>query len=327
MLGSLWIEYPVLIKILSKGRAISRMRDSQGNGKRKDYKTWTAEESNVLLQLMVEGTKLGFRDINGVIRKTTVEAKLLPKLQEKLGKEITFSHYQSRVKWFKKQYTNSSQFMRHNSGFGWDPITKRFTVPDEVWANYLKSHPTHVHFQTETFPDYEDLKIVVGNGTATRMSIGLGDDTDATTYEVGENGSWEMGDIYDLVFDQDNHIFVQNENESSYQENLPSLSRQRTPGNNANAAPHSRAQDKRSRADYEQSSNSKGVATQAEVCGIMEKRESRDTECWIAIQETPGLIDEASFFALSFLNTKAKQDIFLKMSPDQLRTFSISNVK
>ncbi|XP_004305705.1 PREDICTED: uncharacterized protein At2g29880-like [Fragaria vesca subsp. vesca] len=272
------------------------MGDSQGNGKRKDYKTWTAEESNVLLQLMVEGAKLGFRDINGL--------------------------------------------MRHNSGFGWDPITKRFTAPDEVWADYLKSHPTHAHFRTETFRDYEDLKIAVGNGTATGMgSIGLGDDTDATTYEVGENGSWEMGGIDDLVFDQDNHTFVQNENESSYQENLPSLSRQRTPGNNANAAPHSRAQGKRSRADYEQSSNSKGVATQAEVlenlstgfgkivttfdtiCGIMEKRESRDTECWIAIQETPGLTDEASFFALSFLNTKAKQDIFLKMSLDQRRNW------
>ena len=53
----------------------------------------------------------------------------------------------------------------------------------------------------------------------------------------------------------------------------------------------------------------------------MEKRESRDTECWIAIQETPGLTDEASFFALSFLNTKAKQDIFLKMSPEQRRNW------
>jgi hypothetical protein len=57
---------------------------------------------------MVEGAKLGFRDINGVISKQTVEAKLLPKLKEKLGCEITFSQYQSQVKWFKKQYTNYS---------------------------------------------------------------------------------------------------------------------------------------------------------------------------------------------------------------------------
>ena len=120
------------------------MGDSQGNSKRKDYKTWTTEESNVLLQLMVEGAKLGFRDINGVISKTTVEAKLLPKLKEKLGKEITFSHYQSRVKWFKKQYTtNYSQLMHHNSRFGWDPITKRFTTPDEVRTDYLKVSLLH----------------------------------------------------------------------------------------------------------------------------------------------------------------------------------------
>ncbi|XP_040372981.1 protein ALP1-like [Rosa chinensis] len=39
------------------------MGDSQGNGKRKDYKTWNAEESNVLLQLMdcvgaIDGTHI-----------------------------------------------------------------------------------------------------------------------------------------------------------------------------------------------------------------------------------------------------------------------------
>ena len=51
----------------------------------------------------------------------------------------------------------------------------------------------------------------------------------------------------------------------------------------------------------------------------MEKRESRDSECWIAIQETPGLTKEACFDAVNLLNTKGKQDIFLKMSPDQRR--------
>lgn len=160
------------------------------------------------------------------------------------------------------------------------------------------------------------MKIAVGNGTATGMgSIGLGDDTDATTYDEEGNGSWEFGGMDDLVFDQDINAFVQTEN--------------------ANDAPQSRAHGKRSRADYEQSSNSKGVATQAAVlenlssgfgeivtsfktiCGIMEKRESTNSECWIAIQETPGLNNGAQFFALSFLNTKTKQDTFLKMSPDQ----------
>ncbi|CAH9117834.1 unnamed protein product [Cuscuta europaea] len=114
------------------------MGDSQGNAKKKDYKTWTIEESNVLLQLMVESAKLGLRDINGVISKQMVETRLLPKLKQKLGYEISFNHYQSRVRWFKKQYSNYSQLMRHNSGFGWDAATKKFTASEEVWADYLK---------------------------------------------------------------------------------------------------------------------------------------------------------------------------------------------
>ncbi|PRQ25238.1 putative Myb/SANT-like domain-containing protein [Rosa chinensis] len=278
---------------------------------------------------MVEGSKLGFRDINGVISKQTVEAKLLPKLKEKLGYEITFSHYQSRVKWFKKQYTNYSQLMGHSSGFGWDPITKRFTADDEVWADYLKSHPTHGHFRSETFPDYEDLKIAVGNGTATGMgSISLGDDTDATTFGAEENESWGIGGIDGLVFDRNTNMFVQSENESSQQPSQGTSI-------DAPAPPHSRTQGKRSRTDYENNSGSKGATGQAEVlenlssgigkivtsfdkiCGLMEKRESRESDLLDAMKETPGLTDEACFMALDLLNTKAKQDFFLKMTPEQ----------
>ncbi|KAL6517259.1 hypothetical protein OROHE_017965 [Orobanche hederae] len=66
--------------------------------------------------------------------------------------------------------------MRHNSGFGWDSITKRFIALDEVWADYLKS---------ETFADYKDMKLAVGNGTATGMgSIGLWQNFDAVVGDV-----------------------------------------------------------------------------------------------------------------------------------------------
>ncbi|XP_061998991.1 uncharacterized protein At2g29880-like [Rosa rugosa] len=125
--------------------------------------------------------------------------------------------------------------MRHSSGFGWDPITKRFTVDDE-------SHPMHVHFRTETFPDYEDLKIAVGNGTATEMgSISLGDDPNVITYATEENGHWE---IDGFVFNRTTNMFVQVENESSHQENSQSLSQQLSQGTNADAPPNSRTQGK-----------------------------------------------------------------------------------
>ncbi|RXI07695.1 hypothetical protein DVH24_005468 [Malus domestica] len=50
------------------------------------------------------------------------------------------------------------------------------------------SHPKSQGVRKKTFVDYEDLMIVFCNGTAKgNNSIGLGDDTDATTYRVEES--------------------------------------------------------------------------------------------------------------------------------------------
>ena len=119
------------------------MEESQrGNDKGKSkvsggYKLWTLEESNELLQLMVDAANRGWRDSNGMLSKQTVEKKILPALNAKLGCERNHSQYLSRLKWFKQRYNIFSELMRHSSGFGWDPITKKFTAR-EVWKNYIK---------------------------------------------------------------------------------------------------------------------------------------------------------------------------------------------
>ncbi|XP_042458488.1 uncharacterized protein At2g29880-like [Zingiber officinale] len=188
------------------------MGDSQAK-----YNIWTAEESNELLRLMVDAAMRGWRDRNGVLNKRTVEIKILPTLNAKLGCEKSFAQYQSHLKWFKQRYNNYCKLMRHSSGFGWDSMTKKFTASDEVWEDYFKSHPKHEHYQTDTFEDYEDLRLVVGNGTATgKYAIGLGDDIDARTFETEENGGTNLLDDY--VFDHNSGEFIQsNRQESSYQ--------------------------------------------------------------------------------------------------------------
>ncbi|KAK9087288.1 hypothetical protein Syun_029682 [Stephania yunnanensis] len=70
-----------------------------------------------------------------------------------------------------------------------------------------QSHPNQRHYQTDTFADYDDLRIIVRNATTSgRYSIGLGDDTDARTFEVEETS----GDVLeDLTYDYDAEAFVQ----------------------------------------------------------------------------------------------------------------------
>ncbi|KAK9135424.1 hypothetical protein Syun_014754 [Stephania yunnanensis] len=78
---------------------------------------------------------------------------------------------------------------------------------DEVWEEYFKSHPNQRHYQTDAFPDYDDLRIIVENPTASgRYSIGLGDDTDARAFMAKETS----GDVLDdLTYDYDAEAFVQ----------------------------------------------------------------------------------------------------------------------
>ena len=79
-----------------------------------------------------------WHDSNGLLSKITIKRKILPALNEKLKCQRTYPQYLSRLKWFKQRYNNFSQLMRHSFGFGWDPVTKKFTASDEIWEDYLK---------------------------------------------------------------------------------------------------------------------------------------------------------------------------------------------
>ncbi|CAN6685455.1 unnamed protein product [Malus baccata var. baccata] len=138
------------------------MGDSQQEKTKGNYNQWSVQENNMLLQLLVEAT---------------IEAKIVPALNEKLGCKKTEDHVKNRMKTLKGRFQSICQLFRHSSGFGWDPVTKKFTASDEVWEGFLR-----------TFADYKDLMTVFGDGTAKgNNSIGLGDDTDATTYRVEES--------------------------------------------------------------------------------------------------------------------------------------------
>ncbi|XP_020410082.1 uncharacterized protein At2g29880 [Prunus persica] len=199
----------------------SQQGNNKGKGKEKEnYESWTIDDTNELLHLLVDAINSGLHDANGSLSKQNVERVILPRLNAKIRFPKTYNHYLSRMKWFKKQYNKMSTLMRNNSGFGWDPIAKTFIASDEVWKDYLKSHPSHSKLREKSVVDYEDLKIIVGGGTTTgNDSIALGtDDTDATTY--GEENR-DFG-IEDFSYDPNNDAFIApNHYEPSYQPSSP----------------------------------------------------------------------------------------------------------
>ncbi|XP_073138099.1 uncharacterized protein At2g29880-like [Henckelia pumila] len=298
------------------------MGDSQAK-----YNVWTAEESNELLKIMVDAAMRGWRDKNGVFSKKTVETKILPALNDKLGCGKTMTQYQSRLKWFKQRYASYSKLMRHNSGFGWDPVTKKFTANDEVWDDYFKSHPRHEYYRTDTFEDYEELKIVVGNGTATgKHSNGSGDDNESRTVEIEENRGTSLLDDY--VYDHNTgEYFVQGDRqESSYQPPFLEDSVSPLPSHpiSLEVPPTSK---KRDRTDFEgKSTTCKSINPNVmhEFSHSLEKVVSKiesignagDT-CWDAIKEVPNLDNRTRYKVLDLLNTRSKKMDFIKMTVEE----------
>lgn len=117
----------------------STMGDSQQQEKAKGaYEHWHTRETKMLIKLLIEGIKHGWRDSSGCISKMTVEKKILPVLNSTLGCEKTYKHYGSKMRNLKTHYNSMQELIRFSSGFGWDPITKKFTAPSHVWDDYEK---------------------------------------------------------------------------------------------------------------------------------------------------------------------------------------------
>ncbi|RID66220.1 hypothetical protein BRARA_D01379 [Brassica rapa] len=66
----------------------------------------------------------------------------------------------TRIKFLKGQYQCYVDLLNNSSGFGWDPIMKRFVASNEVWNDYLKGHPNHKFLRYDSSEQFDDLKII-----------------------------------------------------------------------------------------------------------------------------------------------------------------------
>ncbi|KAF8104340.1 hypothetical protein N665_0174s0025 [Sinapis alba] len=65
---------------------------------------WNLEETKILIELLVEGIKREWYDSSGLINKATIDNKILPVLNERVGCQKFHKHYQSRIKILKNLY-------------------------------------------------------------------------------------------------------------------------------------------------------------------------------------------------------------------------------
>ncbi|EOA34706.1 hypothetical protein CARUB_v10022274mg [Capsella rubella] len=122
------------------------MGDSQKSKEKGSYSKWGLEETQVLLELLVDAVHPNWRDYRGNFSKLTYLRGLYQKILD---------------------------LQRLNSGIGWDPEMKMFIALDEVWEEYLKKHPKHKHLR---YDSNENSGLATGGS-----AIGRADTIDART--------------------------------------------------------------------------------------------------------------------------------------------------
>ncbi|OVA15697.1 hypothetical protein BVC80_1315g8 [Macleaya cordata] len=214
--------------------------------------------------------------------------------------------------------------MWFSSGFGWDNISKKFKAFDEVWTNFIQSHPGLAHLRTDTIADYEDLRIVIENSTAIgRSSFGIGTDTDAPLYRVEEQRRFV---IEDLGFDDQSGTFKATEHESL---NQATIGQPLTQSADTWVPSESTQRNKRIRTENSVvGSSSYNTSSQnqllEQLCldvhnmsskfdAIVEKRGA----LWDAMKEVPRLEMETRFRAMKFVVGRKTKEMFVGMSLEE----------
>ncbi|KAL0787698.1 hypothetical protein Bca101_003944 [Brassica carinata] len=229
-----------------------------------------------------------------------IEAKILPVLNKQLGCNKSYKHYMNRMKSLRKEYNGYAELFRCSSGFGWDPITKRFTAPDEVWKEYFKGHPNSENMRDNTFEDFEDLQIIFESATARgNNSFGLGDDANAEAFEVENDVQEKEDEIHTENVTETNETTLR-----ASKEKLPSRKRAK-PNGDGDASESINPGDRSEKVLTEMI----GVSTN--IMNLMQQREERHQKeaeekeaekrknnVWDAIKEIPDLEQDICYDAV-----------------------------
>ncbi|PIA41341.1 hypothetical protein AQUCO_02200035v1 [Aquilegia coerulea] len=119
--------------------------------------------------------------------------------QVQKGNKSKQVNVQARLKTWTKNYNIVTE-LRQQSGFGWDDNRKMIDMENNIWENYLKSHPEAKGYRYKALTNYDDLAIIVGNAHAK----GDGANTEGELEKSGEEGGGGNDDgLEDITEDDD----------------------------------------------------------------------------------------------------------------------------
>jgi hypothetical protein len=128
---------------------------------------WSNDNKYALIIAVLDliQTRGGCDDSNGFKKKEWLE--IMKSFNRSAGVNYNKQQLQSQLSILKSAYSTFKK-VKENSGFGWWNSTLQIpTAPDDVWDNYISSHPDAAKYRKETLPCFEELNQIFSGKCAT----------------------------------------------------------------------------------------------------------------------------------------------------------------
>jgi hypothetical protein len=127
---------------------------------------WSNDNKYALIIAVLDliQTRGGCDDSNGFKKKEWLE--IMKSFNRSAGVNYNKQQLQSQLSILKSAYSTFKK-VKENSGFGWNSTLQIPTAPDDVWDNYISSHPDAAKYRKETLPCFEELDQIFSGKCAT----------------------------------------------------------------------------------------------------------------------------------------------------------------
>lgn len=134
--------------------------------KKAEKADWNNENKYTLIITVLDliQTRGGCDDSNGFKKKEWLE--IMKSFNRSAGVNYNKQQLQSQLSILKSAYSTFKR-LKENSGFGWNSVLEIPTAPDDVWDNYISSHPDAAKYRKETLPNFEELDQIFSGKCAT----------------------------------------------------------------------------------------------------------------------------------------------------------------
>jgi Myb/SANT-like DNA-binding domain len=129
--------------------------------------SWRSEQKRLLVDaLRQEIVKYGRLADNGCLKSEQTTRVVDDFNARKGGPAWDRSQINSQISCLKADYS-AIRTLTEQSGFGWDPVKKCVTAPEEVWKAYLEKHASYKDYKGRSYEFYDELEEIYTGAVAT----------------------------------------------------------------------------------------------------------------------------------------------------------------